>query len=148
MKHLKPVVFLVLALVLVAQPMTVRAVLNDESKQVMEFVPIAPFWQNVQHIVLDLQFTGSTAECSGVVRGNSGTTRITATFTLERQNANGTWSSVASWSESADDSLLTFSASHSSVTTTGNTTYRLRVTALVTRNGVTEVATFSVTNRN
>lgn len=148
MKYLKPVVAVFLALCMMVVPLPVNAALGDASTQEMEIAPVVPLWLNVQDIALNLRFSGNTAHCSANIIGFVGTTRIIATFFLERQNNDNSFSVVNSWSERVYGRRLTFSASHSPVTTTGNTTYRLRVTALVTRNNVTEVVTASVTNRN
>jgi hypothetical protein len=64
---------------------------------------------------------------------------------LQRRNANGTWTTERTWSNSSANSVLTWSGTNAVVA--GNT-YRLRVEARVTRNGTTEtVQVFSPERR-
>jgi hypothetical protein len=148
MKFLSSVVICIAALLLFSQPVYANVTYGYEYGHTQEKgVLIDPLWDNVNNIRLGLTFSGNIANVSGAITGITGTTQISATFTLERQNANGTFSYVASWSTNANGRILTFSESRSPVTTSGNT-YRLRVTAGVTRNGITEFISDSVTNRN
>ena len=101
---------------------------------VLEFVP---FWQNAATITLDMSLSGGNLRSSGVVTGQAGTTGITANFTLERQNANGTFSQIDRWSANNGASPMVLSSSRSTASQTAGT-YRISVTARVTRNGVTE----------
>lgn len=101
-------------------------------------VGIMPLWTNTFSASASLQISSGTASCSGSVIGFSGTTRITATFTLERKNTNGTFSAVKTWSGlSSNSATLTFSGTH----TVSSGTYRLKGTAVVTRNGTSETVT-------
>lgn len=97
---------------------------------------VQPFWENTSSVSPTLSFTGTTANVGGVVRGFSGTTRITATVTLARRNANGSFATVKTWSDlSANGATLAFSNTH---TVTRGHTYRVTISANVTRNGTTE----------
>lgn len=100
--------------------------------------PIQPFWANTSGIDVTLSISGTTASCSAVVEGYSGTTKITADVTLERKATNGTYTTVKTWSnQSVSGTRLLFSETY---TITSGYTYRLTVTAKVTRNGTTETA--------
>jgi hypothetical protein len=99
-------------------------------------IGIMPAWANVNSISLSLQFSSNTASCTGSVIGNPGTTKITATFYLERKNANGTFTVVKEWpNQTSNSSILTFSGTHPVIS---GVTYRLRCDAVVTRNGINE----------
>jgi len=98
---------------------------------------ITPDWENVLSVSLDMSFSNGTITSTGTVRGQSGTTAITATFVLARRNANGTFTEVDRWIAVNGNipSILTSSR------TTQNQpagTYRLSITTSVTRNGKTE----------
>lgn len=109
------------------------SVANDalESRQAML---IQPHWTNTESISSSLTFSGTTANCGARIVGMSGTTRISATFTLQRR-VNGTWVTIKTWTESSSSNTLNFSGTH---TVTKGFTYRLSVNATVTRNGVSE----------
>jgi len=95
------------------------------------------FWQNAASISLDMQFSGGVITSTGRVNGQSGTTAISATFTLARQNTNGTFTEVDTWTATngAHPFLLSTSRTTSDLAAG---TYRLSVSAGVTRNGWTE----------
>ncbi|MCL2083311.1 MAG: hypothetical protein FWH04_08790 [Oscillospiraceae bacterium] len=96
-------------------------------------------WANVSSVNLGLSFSGTTATCSGSITGYSGTTKITATYVLRRKNSNGTYTVVKTFpTQTVNGSTLRFSGTAS--ITTGYT-YRLTVTATVTRNGTNETVT-------
>ncbi|MCL2222371.1 MAG: hypothetical protein FWC20_08875 [Oscillospiraceae bacterium] len=97
---------------------------------------VQPYWDNTSFVNVTLSFTGTTANVGAVVRGFSGTSRITATAILSRRNASGTFSTIQTWRNlSADGTMLTFSDTHA---VTRGYTYRLTINANVTRNGSTE----------
>ena len=97
-------------------------------------------WTNVNDITLDLYFDDGEAGCSGEIRALSGTTKISATFTLERKSGT-TWILEKSWSRSSNTNSLSFFGTDAVM---AGFTYRLSVTANVTRNGVTETVSTSV----
>ena len=121
MKNCKPFAALILAAMLFAT-------------NALAVIPIQPFWTNVSEVRPTLSFSGTTANCSAFVQGFSGTTKIAATVTLARKNGNS-WTTVKTWTQTANSTVLTWSGTQS--ITTGNT-YRLTITANVTRNGTTE----------
>jgi len=103
---------------------------------------IVPFrWTNTDSITVGLSFTGTTANCTARIIGMPGTTRIAATVTLERLDG-GVYRQEKSWTQSVSGERLDFSQTHS---VTRGFTYRLTVTADVTRNGQTETVTASTT---
>lgn len=108
------------------------------SYEFAEPVVIEPFWDNVDRINMSLSSSGSTAFCDVTIRGRSGATHISATITLARVNPNGTRTIVRTWSASSASSSLAFTGSN--VINSGST-YRLTVSARVTRNGFTELVT-------
>jgi len=97
-------------------------------------------WTNVNDITLDLYFEDGEAGCSGEIRALSGTTKISATFTLERKSGT-TWILEKSWSRSSSTNSLSFFGTDAVM---AGFTYRLSVTANVTRNGMTETVSTSV----
>lgn len=105
-------------------------------------VEIEPFWQNVAAITLNMSRNGGTVTSMGQILGQAGTTAISASFTLARQNANGTFTNVDSWITNSSSM-----ATSSSRSTTGQSagTYRLSVTVRVTRNGTVETVSESHT---
>lgn len=101
---------------------------------------IEPFWENAATISLDMSFRNGTITSTGRVNGQTGTTAISATFVLARRNANGTFSEVDRWTASNGPIPMLLSTSRSTRNQTAGT-YRLSVTASVTRNGRVEVVT-------
>jgi len=96
--------------------------------------PIQPLWSNLQSIALSMSRSNNVVTSSSTVIGEPGTTRITASFTLERWE-NNRYQQVDTWSASSNSAALL------NTRTTSNCpagTYRLRVTVTVTRNGTTE----------
>lgn len=103
-------------------------------------VSISPQWANVNDITLDLYFENGEAGCSGKIRALSGTTKISAIFTLERKSGTS-WMLEKPWSQSSSTNSLSFFRTDA---VAAGYTYRLSVTADVTRNGVTETVSTSV----
>ena len=102
--------------------------------------PITPQWTNTNDVKLDLYFVNGKAECVGIINGISGTSNISATFKLERKGVLG-WSLENSWNENSKGESMSF---YETDAVTKGYTYRLSVTAEVTRNGVTETVNTSV----
>ncbi|MCL2221851.1 MAG: hypothetical protein FWC20_06885 [Oscillospiraceae bacterium] len=98
-----------------------------------------PLWDNTAAITLNMSFSNGRVTSTGSVQGRTGTTAITATFTLERQNANGTFSVVDTWTASNGTIPLHLASSRVTSNQTAGT-FRLSVVASVTRSGTTEVA--------
>lgn len=103
-------------------------------------VSISPQWINVNDITLDLYFENGEAGCSGIIRALSGTSKISATFKLERKISSG-WALEKSWSKSSSTNSLSFFETDA---VSSGYTYRLSVSANVIRNGVTETVSTSV----
>lgn len=76
-----------------------------------------------------LQFVSTTAQCNAVINGKDGTTRITATVTLEKADAvSGEYRVVTSWTQTVYSDRFTLDRSVPRCTS-GD--YRLVVTATV-----------------
>ena len=90
---------------------------------------------NTDDAKANLNFSGTRANCSAVVDGKSGTTKITATALLKRVNRNGT-TTVKSWTglSAAGD---TFYFDKSYYVASGYT-YEFEINAKVYRNGTVE----------
>lgn len=99
-----------------------------------------PQWVNVSDIILTMNYSGGAVNWTGEINGYSGTTNISATFTLEKRNASGKYEYVDSWYASSTKTYLYKAASK----TGAKGTYRLSVTAAVIRSGVTETVTDSL----
>lgn len=99
-----------------------------------------PQWVNVSDIILTMNRDGGTVNWTGEINGYSGTTKISATFTLEKRNSSGKYEYVDSWTTSSTNTYLYKAASK----TAAKRTYRLSVTATVTRSGITETVTDSL----
>lgn len=96
-------------------------------------------WVNTDSVKADLSFDGSKGFCGAMVIGKSGTTRVTGTVVLARKNANGTYTTVKTWSGlEAIGSRLLFDKIHY---VSPGYTYRLTITATVYRNGIGEKVT-------
>jgi len=101
-------------------------------------------WVNTNRIDLGISYSGTTASCAGFIEGKSFVVNITATFTLRRVNSDGTTTTVATWYETSNGSLLGFSASYSPVSK--GQTYTLSVSAtLITSSGGRETVSDSIT---
>lgn len=123
-------VVMVVALIFGVYPKT-----NVSAAPISEDVIIQPFWINTDSIIVGLSFTDTTANCDAKVSGMTGTTKINATVTLERK-VNGSYTAVKTWSnQSVSGDTLRFSDTYS---VTKGYTYRLTITADVTRNGAIE----------
>ena len=142
MKVKKGIALLFVAMILLTQSMPMVSAQSQSAVASVNdgTIGFTPYWINVNDMSLDVYLENGNVVCVGTITGASGTTKIDATYTLERKTLFG-WSSVTSWTKSSSNSTLLFSGSASG--STGNT-YRLSVTAKVTRNGVTETVSTSV----
>lgn len=94
---------------------------------------IGILWTNTTLVSVNLSFDDSRGTCGAYVLGKSGTSKITGTVVLSRRNADGTLTSVKTWSGlSSTGDLLLFDSTY--YVTTGYT-YRLTITATVYLNG-------------
>lgn len=99
-----------------------------------------PRWANVSDILLTMDYSSGAVNWTGEITGYSGVTSISATFTLEKKNASGSYGYVDSWTVSSTKTYLYKAASK----TTARGTYRLRVTATVKGSSGTETMTDSL----
>ena len=95
---------------------------------------VEPFWENAALISLDMTFSNGTITSTGTVTGKSGTTAISATFVLAQRNANGTFTEVDRWTARNGNVAFLLTTSRTTRNLSAGT-YRLSVTASVTRNG-------------
>ncbi|MFT4143727.1 MAG: hypothetical protein QM644_04670 [Mobilitalea sp.] len=141
MKLKKMMALLLGGILLLFPGMSVQAQEQTELSQVIIGDGIVtPQWTNVNDITLNLYFSSGVAYCSGTIKALSGTTSITATFKLERK-VGSAWVVENAWGQSSSSSTLSFSGTDD---VSAGYTYRLSVTANVTRNGVTEAVSSSV----
>ncbi len=105
---------------------------------------VSPKYVNTSDVQATLSFSGTTANCMANITGLSGTTKISASMTLERKNTNGTYTLLKTWSTESTNSDE-FSMSKAYAVTKGYT-YRLTVSGNVTRNGTTEPVSAWVEN--
>jgi hypothetical protein len=90
-----------------------------------------------------MSYSNGSVNWIGQIDANPGTTSISATYTLEKRNANGTYSYVSSWNKSGTATALVSTGSAAAA----KGTYRLSVIATVINSaGISEVATDSVVN--
>jgi len=101
-------------------------------------VVIEPFWENAATITLNMSFSNGTITSTGRVNGKNGTTAISATFVLAKRNANGTFTEVDRWTARNGDIAMLLSTSRTTRNQSAGT-YRLSVSASVTRNGRVEI---------
>lgn len=50
-----------------------------------------PYWVQTERVDVGIDFLSGKAMVTGDITGKSGTTKIVATFTLEKKNANGVY---------------------------------------------------------
>jgi len=130
-EKMKRAIIIVTVLVMVFSLGVVSASTAPSNNAIKEIPPDMELdWANVTSISLGISYSGTTATCSGLIRGISSVNSISATFTLRRVNANGTTTLVRTWSESSSTSSLNFSGTYSLVSR--GETYRLEVVATVT----------------
>jgi len=88
-------------------------------------------------LIFPVYFEDGESKCIGIIQAVSGTTKIAATFQLERKTSSGRVHEK-SWNKSSSTKTLSFSETDA---VSLEYTYRLSETADVTRNGVTETVT-------
>lgn len=91
-------------------------------------------WTHLRSMTLNLSRSNNTVTSSTTIMGQSGTTRISASFILERV-VNGQYQQIDTWTASSNSTSLTNTRETSNCP---SGIYRLRVTAIITRNGTTE----------
>lgn len=102
---------------------------------------IVPFWVNVSSITLSMTYSGGAVQWRGIVQGKANTASINANFRLEKQNSNGNYVLIDTWTASTKTTKL-----DKSVSIVGSRgIYRLTVTATVkSTSGVSETVTDSL----
>lgn len=142
MKIKKVATFLLIVMLFLNQGIPAFAEMSPNVSQDIVGVKeaITPQWTNTNDVKLDLYFVNGKAECVGIINGISGTSNISATFKLERKGLLG-WSLENSWSKNSKGESLSFFETDA---VAKGYTYRLSVTAKVTRSGVTETVNTSV----
>jgi len=97
-------------------------------------------WTHLRSISLNLSRSNNTVTSTVSVMGHAGTTRILASFVLERL-VDGQYRLVTAWTDSTNSSAL-INTRQTSNCPAG--TYRLRVTVTVTRDGSSETVSDSI----
>jgi hypothetical protein len=98
---------------------------------------IQPFWTTISTIALSMTYSNGKVNWGGSISGNSNVASISATYTLEKRNSNGTYTFVDDWNVSGAKTYL--DSSGSKTASTG--TYRLTVSVTaVTTSGTSENA--------
>lgn len=144
MKIKKVVTILVIGILFLHQNIPVYAEVSPNVIQDVDVeTSIIPHWENTNDVRLDLYFTNGRAGCTGIIKGISGTSSISATFKLERMGIFG-WTLENSWYKSSGGESLSFFETYS---VSKGYRYRLSVTAKVTKNGVTETVSTYVDGR-
>ena len=125
-------------LLFAAIPMTAYAALPSAEAEADVEPPVTRF-ANISSITVTLTITSGTATCKGTIVGFAGTTKISATYTLQRKPAGGSYSDYKPWPpKTVYGPALTFSETQS---VPSGYTYRLKCDAIVTRNGIDEKVT-------
>jgi hypothetical protein len=88
---------------------------------------------------MSLSFAPNQATCTLTVIGNPGTEEISATFYLQKENSNGSFSNLKTWTGLyTEGRILTFSDTYP---VSLNETYRLKCDVVATKDGVAESVT-------
>lgn len=100
-------------------------------------------WVNTDDVELYLTFSGNRAECTAIVDGKTGTSKITANALLKRVNSNGT-TTIKAWTDlSTTDASFYFDQPYY---VASGYTYEFEIDAAVYRNGTVENIKTSVRN--
>ncbi|MDR3277223.1 MAG: hypothetical protein LBT12_00470 [Oscillospiraceae bacterium] len=89
-------------------------------------VPVQPYWVNTKSITMNMEYSNGAVNWVVIITGNTGAT-TTATVTLSKQNANGTYTTVGAW---PNLSSATATLAASCIGAKG--TYKLSVVGMVT----------------
>jgi hypothetical protein len=88
---------------------------------------------------MSLSFAPNQATCTLTVIGNPGTEEISATFYLQKENSNGSFGNVKTWTGLyTEGRILTFSDTHP---VSSSEAYRLKCDVVATKDGFTESIT-------
>jgi len=97
-------------------------------------------WTHLKSISLSISRTGSTVTSETTIKGQPGTTKISASYKLEKL-VNGNYQSVDTWTASSSSAIL-YNSRNTTNCTAG--TYKLSVTVTITRDGTKETVTDSL----
>lgn len=102
-------------------------------------LPLLRRWQNVADITMSLSFAQNKATCTLTIIGNPGTEEISATFYLQKENNNGTFSNLKTWTGLyTEGRILAFSDTYP---VSLSETYRLKCEVVATKDDTTESLT-------
>lgn len=104
-----------------------------------------PHWVNTAVMNVDFFIVNGRATMNGIIIGNIGTESISVIIRLERLNANGTTTHIASWNNiRATGNIWMWERPH--YVARGHY-YRATFTATVVKNEISEVISFDITAR-
>lgn len=119
-----------------ARAYAAEAIQIEESVQMQAYILIEPFWSHTVSIAVSLTINNGRALMTGTVIGRPGTERISVNARLERRNANGSFTHIASWNNiQATGNVWVWERPHH---VARGHYYRLTLTATVFRNGQSE----------
>jgi len=108
-------------------------------------IEIMPLWTNIMNINVHLSFNSGRGSLGGQVIANAGTSHVLVTATLDRVNANGSTTHIATWSNMRAEGVhWIWERTH--YVARGHD-YRLTLTVTAVRNGVSETVSVSRTTR-
>jgi len=142
-KRIRFMVLCVIIIITTLLPVSVYAG-NTHQTGGEDFI-LMPRWSNILSIGTHLTIENGTANIAASVIGNFGTESITVSAVLDRANANGTFTNVASWNNMRANEV-TWGWEATQNVARGHD-YRLTLTVTVVRNGVSETVTVSRTER-
>jgi len=108
-------------------------------------INIMPHWSNINSIDTHLVIENGNACITITVVGHPGTESITVSASLDRVNANGTLTRIASWNNMRGTGIAWGWETTQDVGRGHD--YRLTITVTVVRNGVSETVTVNRTAR-
>ena len=104
---------------------------------------ISPMWLNTRSMTADLSFDGARGNVVVTISGESGVTNIIASIKLYYKNLNGGWTELNfNWDYDVDDQ---FFAMHETFVATRGYEYKVDIEATLTRNGIEETITKTIT---
>lgn len=125
-------------------PLLLVGILSVQSLQVFAYSSAEEIrpevrWVNCDTISLGLSIDSNGKSTNSVaVEGKLGTTAVSAVFKLERENSDGSYTTVKTWNDSATGDALYWCQQYY---VERGYTYRLKATIMLTRNGVSETIT-------
>jgi len=97
-------------------------------------------WENTDTVEVALNFTGTRGDCTAIIHGKKGTSKITATALLKRVTSNGTVTVKAWTGLSASGDSFYFDKSYY---VSSGYSYIFEINAKIYRNGVAESVSVS-----